>query len=73
MGLNDTREINLNGSITLESQAKFNNWKLNTTSSIEDFKWNESPNIVVAGKMFPLPTSLILPYPYLKENCKKNR
>ena len=37
MGLNDTREINLNGTITLKSKANFANWKLNTTSKIEDF------------------------------------
>lgn len=54
MGLNDTREINLNGTITLQSQAKFSNWKLNTTSSIAGFEWNESPNIVVAGKNVPI-------------------
>jgi hypothetical protein len=54
MGLNDTREINLNGTITLSSKANFANWKLNTTSKIEDFEWNESPSIVVAGKNVPI-------------------
>lgn len=54
MGLNDTKEINLNGTITIQSRAKFVNWKLTTTSSIENFEWNESPNIVVAGKNVPI-------------------
>jgi len=54
MGLNDTRELNLNGNITLSSKANFANWKLNTTSKIDDFEWNESPSILVAGKNVPI-------------------
>jgi Domain of unknown function (DUF4403) len=54
MGLNDTREINLNGTITLLSDAKLSNWKMNTTSKIEDFEWSESPTILVAGKKVPI-------------------
>lgn len=54
MGLNDTREINLNGTITLNSKATFSNWKLNTVSKIEDFEWSESPSILVGGKNVPI-------------------
>jgi hypothetical protein len=54
MGLNDTKEINLNGTITLVSDAKLSNWKMITQSKIEDFKWSESPSIVVAGKNVPI-------------------
>lgn len=54
MGLNDTREINLNGTITLSSEVKLSNWKMSTTSKIEDFNWSESPSIVVAGKNVPI-------------------
>lgn len=54
MGLNDTREINLEGTITLISTAKLSNWKMNTTSKIEDFEWSESPTILVAGKKVPI-------------------
>ena len=54
MGLNDTREINLNGAITLSSDVKLSNWKMSTTSKIEDFNWSESPTIVVAGKNVPI-------------------
>lgn len=54
MGLNDTREINLNGTITLISDVKLSNWKLSTTSKIEDFEWSESPTILVAGKNVPI-------------------
>ena len=54
MDLNDTREINLNGTITLNSKANFANWKLNTTSKIEDFEWRESPSILVSGKNVPI-------------------
>mgnify|MGYP001493761662 CR=1 FL=1 len=54
MGLNDTREIDLNGTITLLSDVKLSNWKMNTTSKIEDFNWTESPTILVAGKKVPI-------------------
>ncbi len=54
MGLNDTREINLNGTITMVSDIKLSNWKLSTTSKIEDFEWSESPTILVAGKYVPI-------------------
>lgn len=54
MGLNDTREIDLNGTITLTSSVKLSNWKLTTTSVIENFDWNESPTILVAGKKVPI-------------------
>lgn len=54
MGLNDTREIDMNGTITLISDAKLSNWKMNTNSKIEDFQWSESPTILVAGKKVPI-------------------
>lgn len=54
MGLNDTREINLNGTITLNSKTHLTNWKLITTSKIENFEWNESPTILISGKNIPI-------------------
>ena len=54
LGLNDTREINLNGTITMTSDVKLSNWKMSTTSKIEDIKWSESPTISVAGKNVPI-------------------
>jgi hypothetical protein len=54
MGLNDTKEISLNGTITLLSSVKLSNWKMNTNSTIEDFKWSESPTILIAGKSIPI-------------------
>lgn len=60
LGLNDTREINLNGTITLLSDARLSNWKLTTTSEIEDFEWSESPSIVVGGRNVPI-TYLVNP------------
>lgn len=60
LGLNDTKEINLDGIVIIESKAELSNWKLTTTSKIIDIKWNESPNIVVAGKSIPI-TYIIKP------------
>lgn len=54
MGLNDTREIYLNGTITMTSDVRLSNWKLSTNSKIEDFNWAESPAIMVAGKSVPI-------------------
>lgn len=54
LGMNDTKEIYLDGTITLLSTARLSNWKMNTTSTIEDVKWNESPMILVAGKKIPI-------------------
>ena len=54
LGLNDTREINLNGTITLNSKTHLTNWKLSTNSKLEDFEWSESPSILVAGKNVPI-------------------
>ena len=54
MGLNDTREISINGTITLNSASQLSNWKLSTQSKIETFDWSESPSILVAGKNVPI-------------------
>jgi len=54
LGLNDTKEINLNGVFTVLSDVKLSNFKMSTNSKIEDFKWVESPSIVVAGKNIPI-------------------
>lgn len=60
LGLNDTREINLNGIVTLTSKANLTNWKLSTASKIENIKWNESPSVLIAGKKVAI-TYLINP------------
>lgn len=54
MGLNDTKDIYLNGVITLKSKTHLTNWKLTTSSTIEKLEWNESPSIVIAGKLVPI-------------------
>ncbi len=54
MGLNDTKEINLNGVFILSSSVKLSNWKMKTISKIESFEWTESPTILVAGKKIPI-------------------
>jgi hypothetical protein len=54
LGLNDTKDIYLNGVVTLKSRTHLTNWKLTTTSTIENLEWNESPSIVIAGKVIPI-------------------
>ncbi|MGG7036749.1 MAG: DUF4403 family protein, partial [Flavobacterium sp.] len=54
LGLNDIREINLNGTITLLSDVRLSNWELSTNSKIESFEWSESPSITVSGKNVPI-------------------
>ena len=50
MGLNDTREFNLNGTISVLSSVSLSNWQLKTKSVIEKIDWIESPSIQIAGK-----------------------
>ena len=52
LGLNlyDVREFNLNGSVTLLSDVKMTNWKITTSTELNDFSWQESPTITIAGK-----------------------
>lgn len=54
LNLNNTKEIYLDGTIFLNSKTHLTNWKLSTSSTITDVKWNESPAIVIAGKMIPI-------------------
>lgn len=54
------REFNLNGTITLESEVKLSNWKLNTKTEFKSLNWNESPSTQVMGKSIPI-TYLINP------------
>lgn len=48
------REFNLNGSITLVSDVKLSNWKLQTKTEFKSLDWNESPTTVVLGKSIPI-------------------
>lgn len=60
MNLYDTREFNLNGTVTLLSDVKMSNWKVNTVTELQDITWQESPTITVAGKAISI-TYLINP------------
>jgi hypothetical protein len=60
MNLYDIREFNLNGTVTLLSDVKMNNWKITATTVLEDFEWNESPTVTIAGKQIPI-TYLVNP------------
>ncbi len=50
LGLNDTKEFNLKGTLTLESDVTLQNWKLKAQSVLTNFDWDESPTVRVAGK-----------------------
>lgn len=52
LGINlyDTREFNLNSTVTLLSDVSLSNWKVTTQTSLEDFEWNESPTVMIGGK-----------------------
>ena len=52
--LYDTREFNLNGIVTLSSEATLTNWKLNTKTEFKSLDWNESPTMTVFGKNMPI-------------------
>jgi len=58
--LYNTKEFNLNGVVTLISDAALTNWKLNTKTELNSIEWNESPTMVVFGKNVPV-TYLMTP------------
>ena len=58
--LYDTREINMNGVVTLISNVGLTNWKMNTDTMLQSLEWNESPTINIAGKSVAI-TYLINP------------
>jgi hypothetical protein len=58
--LYNTKEFNLNGVVTLISDAALTNWKLNTKTELKSLDWNESPTMVVFGKNVPV-TYLMTP------------
>ena len=58
--LYNTREFNLNGTVTLVSTVGLTNWKLNTSTKLQSLDWNESPTTTVMGKNVPI-TFLINP------------
>jgi hypothetical protein len=58
--LYNTKEINLNGVVTLISDANLTNWRLNTKTELRSLVWNESPSILIFGKNVPV-TYLITP------------
>ena len=71
MNLYDTRELNLNGVVTLLGEAKLKNWQLTAASSVQTVIWKESPSVTIAGKSVPI-TYLINPaMAYFKSTIEK--
>lgn len=60
VSLYNTKEFNLNGIVTLNSNVSLNNWKLKTQTELASLDWNESPTMTVFGKNMPV-TYLINP------------
>lgn len=58
--LRDTKEFNLNGVVNLLSDISLSNWKVNTTTKLENIDWNDSPTMTILGKNMPI-TYLINP------------
>lgn len=58
--LYNTKEIHLDGIVTLRSDVALKNWKLNSKTELKSLDWNESPTMLVFGKNIPI-TYLINP------------
>jgi hypothetical protein len=54
VSLYKTKEFNLNGKVTLESEVALANWKLNTKTQLKSLDWNESPTTTILGKNVPV-------------------
>ncbi|MFA9193665.1 DUF4403 family protein [Flavobacterium sp. FBOR7N2.3] len=60
VSLYNTKEFNLNGIVTLNSNVSLSNWKLKTQTELSSLDWKESPTMTVFGKNMPV-TYLINP------------
>lgn len=62
LGINlyDTREFNLNGTVTLLSDVKMSNWKITTKTELQNIEWSESPTVTIGGKKISI-TYLLYP------------
>lgn len=58
--LSDTKDFYLNGTVRLNATVGLSNWKIITTTTIQDIKWKESPSVNIAGNAIPI-TYLINP------------
>ncbi len=54
VSLYKTKEFNLNGKVTLDSEVALANWKLNTKTQLKSLDWNESPTTTILGKNVPV-------------------
>lgn len=70
--LYDVREFNLSGKVSVISDVRLTNWKLNTETKLQSLEWNESPTTTVLGKQLPI-TYLINPAVRIfKSNIEKS-
>ena len=60
INLQDIKEFNLDGVVTLVSDIHLNNWTVNTNTKLENIDWNQSPTMNILGKNMPI-TYLINP------------
>lgn len=58
--LYDTREFNLNATITLLSDVGLSNWEMKTNTHLVSIQWHQEPSIRVLGKEVPI-TNVINP------------
>ncbi len=58
--LYDTREFNLDATITLLSDVGLTNWEMKTKTSVVSIQWHQEPSVKVLGKNVPI-TNLINP------------
>jgi hypothetical protein len=70
--LYNTKEFNLNGVVTLVSNAVLNNWKLSTTTELKSLDWNESPTVTIMGKNVPITFIVKSAIQLFKSKIEKN-
>ncbi len=58
--LTDVKDFYLNGTVRLSTTVGLKDWKLLTTTNIQNVQWKETPTVTVAGKAIPI-TYLINP------------
>lgn len=72
MDLYDTRELYLNGIVSLQSDIALNNWQLTSKTTIKSVDWKENPTVKIGGKDISI-TFLVNPaLKYFKTTIEKS-
>lgn len=72
VNLYTSREIKLDGIVTLRSEVALDNWKLNSKTQLFSLTWNETPTMLLAGKSIPITYAIDPALKLFKNKIERN-